>query len=91
MLAAIGGKVPTSSLRLDFYDRHRMATWVNQHPGLVPWVRAKVASPISGWRPFGDWSSSPTTLDKPYLLDGAVRLVSPSLKNARMASMRPTA
>ena len=81
MLATIDGRVPANSLTVDFYDRHRMATWVNQHPGLVPWVRAKVASPLSGWRPFGDWSSSPTTLDKPYLVDGAVRLVSRSLKN----------
>ena len=81
MLAAISGKLSANSLGVDFYDRHRLATWVNQHPGLVPWVRAKVASPLLGWRPFGDWSSTPTTLDKPYLLDGAVRLVSPSLKN----------
>jgi hypothetical protein len=81
MLAAIDGAVPANSLIVDFYDRHRIATWVNQHPGLIPWVREKVARPLSGWRPFGDWSSSPAHIDKPYFLDGAVRLISPSLRD----------
>lgn len=81
MLAAIDGQVEKNSLIVDFYDRHRLATWVNQHPGLVPWVRAKVGSSLSGWRAFGDWSSSPTTLDKPYLIDDAVRLFNRSLKD----------
>lgn len=80
MLAALDGTVPPGSLTVDFYDRHRLASWVNQHPGLVPWVRERVARPLSGWRPFGDWSSSPASLSAPYLLDDAVRLVSPSFR-----------
>lgn len=82
MIAAIDGKVADGSLALDFYDRHRVATWVNQHPGLVPWVRERVAVPIAGWRACGDWSSSPTALSTPYLLDGAVRLLNPTLSGA---------
>lgn len=82
MRAALNGAFPADALIVDFYDRHRLATWVNQHPGLVPWVREKVARPLSGWRAFGDWSSSPTSLDKPYLLDDGLRLVSQSIRNA---------
>jgi hypothetical protein len=81
MRAALDGVASADALTVDFYDRRRIATWVNQHPGLIPWVREKVARPLIGWRPFGDWSSSPAPLDRPYLLDDAVRLLSPTIKD----------
>lgn len=82
MTAAVGLLPPASSLTLDFYDRNRIATWVNQHAGLVPWVREKLGLPMSGWRPFEDWSSSPGSVDTPYLLDDSVRLICPSIKDS---------
>lgn len=82
MRSALRGALPDDALFVDFYDRQRVATWVNQHPGLVPWVRQTIGSPLLGWRPFGDWSSSPTSLDKPYLLDDGVRLLGTSIKDA---------
>lgn len=82
MRKAIDGKVIAGSLTIDFYDRQRLATWVNQHPGLIPWMREKVGRPLSGWRPFGDWSSSPQPLDKPYFIDTSVRLTSPAIRDA---------
>lgn len=71
-----------SSLLLDFYDRRRLATWVNQHPGLIAWVRDRIGQSFRGWRPFGDWSSSPSPVDAPYLLDEHVRLVSASREDS---------
>jgi len=62
------------SLTVDFYDRQRIASWVNRHPALVPWVREQVGTPLSGWAPYRDWSSSPGTLDEDYLLDKTVRV-----------------
>lgn len=73
----------SSTLSLDFYDRRRLASWLNQHPGLVPWVRERLGLPLAGWRPFEDWSSSPAPVDTPYLLDAQTRLVGPSIKGAR--------
>lgn len=61
-------------LYVDFYDRQRIATWVNQNPGLIPWVRERVGLSISGWRPFGDWSSSPGSTDEEYFTDDHFRL-----------------
>jgi hypothetical protein len=76
-------QLPSASmLTLDFYDRRRVASWVNQHPGIVPWVRERLGLPLSGWRPFEDWSSSPAPIDSPYVLDGHARLVGPSIKDA---------
>lgn len=81
MEEALAGLPSISSLTLDFYDRRRIATWVNQHAGLVPWVRERLGLPLSGWRPFEDWSSSPASLDAPYLLDAQTRLIGPSITN----------
>lgn len=81
MEEAVKGLPSAPSLTLDFYDRRRIATWVNQHAGLVPWVRVELGLPLSGWRPFEDWSSSPASVDAPYLLDAQTRLVGPSIKD----------
>lgn len=81
MAEALQGIPSASSLTLDFYDRRRVASWVNQHAGLVPWVRERLGLPLSGWRPFEDWSSSPAPLDASYLLDGQTRLVGPTIKD----------
>lgn len=82
MVKAVGGLPAKSSLTLDFYDRRRIASWVNQHKGLVPWVREKLGLPLSGWRAFEDWSSSPASVDAEYLRDIQTRLVGPTIKNA---------
>lgn len=82
MAAAIADESEASGLHLDFYDRQKLTSWINQHPGLIPWVRERVGLPLSGWRPFEDWSSSPETLDKPYLLDNHIRLYSSSHENS---------
>lgn len=75
MAAAIASEPTAAALHLDFYDRRRLATWVNQHPGLVPWVRSRSGQPLSGWQAFGDWSSSPGALDEEYILDNGTRLI----------------
>lgn len=80
MAKAIADVPTVSGLRLDFYDRRRLATWVNQHPGLIPWIRSRVGIPLSGWRPYEDWSSSPGAIDEKYLIDDHVRIVGASFK-----------
>jgi hypothetical protein len=81
MAEAIADAPAASGLHLDFYDRRRMASWVNQHPGLVAWVRSRVGQAFSGWQPFADWSSSPGPADETYLTDNSVRLIGVRLKS----------
>lgn len=62
--------LPSSGkLFVDFYDRRRIASWVNQNPGLIPWVRERSGLPLSGWQSFGDWSSSPGPENEDYFSD----------------------
>jgi hypothetical protein len=78
----IAGVADAESLLLDFYDQQRLASWVNQHPGLIAWLHDKVGRATRGWRPFGDWSSSPVSTDAEYLLDDQVRLTGVRLKDS---------
>ncbi len=75
MAEAVADEPDGKLLFLDFYDKRRIASWVTQHPGIIPWVRERVGQPISGWRPFQDWSSSPAAEDGQYVLDQGVRLI----------------
>jgi len=79
MRVALGKVRHAKRLTVDFYDRQRIASWVNEHPGLIPWVRLKVGYPLSGWHPFSDWSSSPASLDSEFLLDEGIRLSGPTI------------
>ena len=74
MAEAVNDLPNRSSLTLDFYDRTRLATWVRDHPGLIPWVRSKVGKDISGWRSYGPWAYEPDGPSGEYLLDEKLRI-----------------
>ncbi|MCB8818765.1 hypothetical protein [Desulfosporosinus shakirovi] len=63
-----------ANLKVDFYDRERIAGWVRTHPALTLWVREKIGNPIQGWKSYGNWSRSPGGLNDEYFLDGNIRL-----------------
>ncbi len=74
MSAAVKGIPNGKSLALDFFDRTRMATWIRDHPGLVPWVRAKAGRPITGWQSYGAWANPAEDPVGEYLTDDAARI-----------------
>jgi hypothetical protein len=74
MAEALEGVPGASNLTLDFYDRNRIATWVRDHPGLIPWIRSLVGKPVTGWQSFGSWSRAPSGADNSYLFDDEFRI-----------------
>jgi hypothetical protein len=74
MRDAIEGTPAKGKLRVDFYDRNRVATWVRDYPGLIPWVRAQVGRAIVGWQSYGSWSLSPSVTASGYLADDYARI-----------------
>jgi hypothetical protein len=74
MAEALQGTPDAASLALDFYDRNRVATWVREHVGLIPWVRSRLGRSIPGWRSYGSWSYAPEGADPTYLVDEAARI-----------------
>ena len=65
----------SAQLYTDFYDRNRLATWVNQYPGIAAWVRSRVGRPLSGWSGIGDWEGRGNANRKPYLCNDKACLI----------------
>ncbi len=63
-----------NSLCLDFYDRGRVATWVRDHKGLIPWVRKSIGKAIPGWQSYDAWAYDPDGKSGEYLVDDTLRL-----------------
>jgi hypothetical protein len=74
MVEAVEGEPGASHIALDFYDRNRMATWLRDHIGLVPWVRSRIGRSISGWHSYGSWSHVPEGADPAFLVDEEARI-----------------
>lgn len=74
MAAAVAGSPNASKLHLEFYDRNRVASWVRDHAGLIPWVRARIGRAFRGWQAYGGWSLVPANADHSYLLDDKARI-----------------
>jgi len=75
MTKAAQGHPSATGLHLDFYDRNRLATWVNQYPGVAAWVRARIGQPLAGWQAMGDWSGIRVGGDGKFISDDAACLV----------------
>jgi hypothetical protein len=56
-------------LHTDFYDRDRLATWVNEFPGIVAWVRLRVGISLAGWSSIGNWIGTAVVEPSTYLFD----------------------
>lgn len=74
MSEALSGIPNASNLKLDFYDRDRVAYWVRCHPSLIFWVKDRIGRSLQGWSPYCNWAYSQADTDEEYLLDEGVRL-----------------
>lgn len=47
------------NIHVDFYDRARIAAWVEKHPSVIIWVCSHLKrNPMHGWRPYDEWSGA---------------------------------
>jgi hypothetical protein len=74
MAEAVASLPNASSLALDFYDRNRIASWVRNHPGFIPWVRQRIGDAIQGWQSYGPWAYDPEGTAGEYILDESLRV-----------------
>lgn len=75
MRVALNDVPNAAQLHTDFYDRDRLATWVNEYPGIAAWVRGKVGRPLYGWSGVADWEGGGSTALKPYLSNDKACLI----------------
>jgi hypothetical protein len=81
MADAMSGHASAHKLHIDFYDRERLASWINQYPGVAAWVRAQIGRPLSGWRSLGDWAGIRVGGDGKYIADETACLVDARAKD----------
>lgn len=81
MREALSDYPNASNLKVDFYDRERIAGWVRSHPAISIWVMEKIGRPIQGWKSYGNWANNPDGIADEYLLDEHVRLYNNSNPN----------
>lgn len=66
---------------VDYYDRRRLADWVNEYPAVVAWVHYKIKDgTLHGWEPYGQWATSKRMSDgkyPPFIPDEKARFVDP--------------
>lgn len=74
----LGCLAASVDLHTDFYDRDRLAAWVNEYLGTAAWVRACVDRPLDGWSSVDRWGGAQTQV--PYLTDASTCLVDESQK-----------
>lgn len=65
----LGDLPEAGQLHSDFYDRDRLATWVNHFPGIAAWVRTRLGIGMAGWSSVGDWCGVGVSEETPYLFN----------------------
>lgn len=73
MRSAVADQPDSDDLKVDFYDRDRLARWVRQFPGVELWVRARVGAQLRGWQGYAPWAGG--ALGTAYLHDETARVV----------------
>ena len=56
-------------INFDFYDASRIAHWVNCFPGVAIEARNEIGRPLTGWRPFENWSTPQISTLQKYLIE----------------------
>ena len=77
----------SAQLHTDFYDRDRLAIWVNKYPGVSAWVRSRVGRPLSGWSTISDWGGSGEVEPNQYLFNDKACLVDESSRERKQLSI----
>lgn len=83
MSGAVGDLPCGGQLKLDFYDRRRLETWLRDHLGTTLWARERIGKPIQGWQSYGNWSQVPAGADTGYLQDSEPRVRTDTQKTER--------
>ena len=78
----LDGLPNAKNIKIDFYDRERIAGWIRFHPAIALWVREKIGRLIQGWKPYGNWANCPGGVVDEYFFDEDIRLHNSSNSNS---------
>jgi hypothetical protein len=82
MGACINAEGLTGQIHLDFYDSQKIATWAEQHPAIVIWIKSVLGNSVVGWKPYTAWAFREQNVHAEYILDDKVKIVAASSTDA---------
>lgn len=88
MFNAVADYSNATHLKVDFFDRGRIASWVRAHPSLILWVRHKLGRSIQGWKSYDNWAKSPGGMKETYITDDQVRLYNSTSFDSKALSVK---
>jgi hypothetical protein len=74
MAEAVSGDPNAGALRLAFYDRRMLETWLRDHAGTILWVRERIGKPLEGWSSYRAWTLAPAGTAGEFFLDDKPRI-----------------
>ncbi len=87
MRDALSGMKDSRRLFVDFYDRDRVAIWVNTFSGVAAWVMARVGRRLAGWSAVGEWAGARAGEADDYLSGGKTCVVDERTKEREELSL----
>ena len=69
MQEAVGSLTNKDDLKLDFYGRSRILSWLHIYPSVTLWVRQIIGKPLSGWTSFGRWAATSIAVEDDFITD----------------------
>lgn len=87
MYEAVSDCEDVNKIKLEFYDRNKIATWVRQYPGVILWVQNRLGTIVSGWRGYEDWSSNPQDEEGEFFYDDTPCMYEQGKESSRFTVM----
>src|SRR6185369_390368 len=87
MRDALTGHPKAAALFTDFYDRERLANWVNHFPAVGAWVRSRSGGATGGWQPIGKWADTDIVTNGGYLVSDVACLTVESSRGMESLSI----
>ena len=71
-------------LQVRFYGCSELANWLRQYPAVQLWVRERLGISLSGWKPFGRWSTTPSHVNDNLICEKGIAIILPGRERERL-------
>ena len=71
-------------LQVRFYGCSELANWLRQYPAVQLWVRERLGISLSGWKPFGRWSTTPPHVNDDLICEKGIAIILPGREREKL-------
>ncbi|MCY4378733.1 MAG: hypothetical protein OXC39_02740 [Candidatus Dadabacteria bacterium] len=71
-------------LQVRFYGCSELANWLRQYPAVQLWARERLGISLSGWKPFGRWSTTPPHVNDDLICEKGIAIILPEREGEKL-------